>query len=246
MIPQQTVLAFARSICEEARRYGFKQLDTVRLINAIMDLASDMEGSGSTPRRESAAAEPGLLQVDSFPLRSERLQICLAEPDSDLPILEQWIGDKYGKHFLLSCATAQKIDLESLLGYERNQVGMVLSSDGKPIGAVAYLDIDPVQRRAELRKLIGDSSFRGKGYAEEATRLWIEYGDRRLKLDKIYVSTLQTHLQNIRLNEAVGFRVEGVLHREVCIAGERFDVLRMGLCVDERRKSEGRLRDDGP
>jgi RimJ/RimL family protein N-acetyltransferase len=50
-----------------------------------------------------------------------------------------------------------------------------------------------------------------------------------LRLEKVYVSTLQTQLSNIRLNESVGFRVEGLLRGEVRIDGERHDVLRMGL-----------------
>ncbi len=96
---------------------------------------------------------------------------------------------------------------------------------------MAFFDVDPVQRRAELRKLIGDPDARGKGYAEEATSLWIRYGVRELGLQKIYVSTLQTHLRNIQLNESVGFRVEGVLRSEVLLDGERYDVLRMGYCA---------------
>jgi diamine N-acetyltransferase len=77
------------------------------------------------------------------------------------------------------------------------------------------------------------TTARGKGYAEEATRLWVEYGLRRLSLEKIYVSTLQNHIPNIRLNESVGFRVEGVLRQEVLLNGVRHDVLRMGLCASD-------------
>ena len=141
--------------------------------------------------------------------------------------------DQYGRYFLLSCATAQPIDLNALLENPRNEVGIVLAADGEPIGSVAFLDIDNVQKRAELRKLIGVAEARGIGYAEEATRLWIQYGGQVLGLEKIYVSTLQTHLRNIQLNESVGFKVEGLLQREVLISGERHDVLRMGLSIDE-------------
>ena len=240
MIPQETIQAFARTICEEARRYGFTQIDTVRLINAMLDIAPGVEDERGDETHDTDDGI-GPMQTDAFPLSSKRVQIRLAKTDGDLAELERWIGDEYGKHFLLSCATAQSTDLPLLLGNERNRLGIVMDGEGRSIGAVAYLDIDPVQRRAELRKLIGAREFRGKGYAEEATRLWIEYGARHLQLEKIYVSTLQTHLRNIRLNESVGFRVEGVLHREVRIGGDRHDVLRMGLCLDERagRAGEG-------
>jgi len=196
-----------------------------------MDLAVDSDG----PTRAVEATvfkDFGPYRTASFPLESQRLTIRLAKVAEDLPMLNRWLQDEYGRHFLLSCASAQRTDIESLLSNERNVVGMV-HVGGKCIGAVAYLDVDRAQRRAELRKLIGDPESRGKGYAEEATRLWIFYGARQLELDKIYVSTLQTHLRNIRLNESIGFRVEGVLHKEVRIGEERYDVLRMGLCLDE-------------
>jgi RimJ/RimL family protein N-acetyltransferase len=59
--------------------------------------------------------------------------------------------------------------------------------------------------------------------------MWIQYGIHGLGLEKIYVSTLQTQIANIKLNEKIGFQVEGLLTNEVLIDGERCDVLRMGL-----------------
>ena len=231
-IPDPTIHTFAKTICAEASKYGFGQVDILRLINEMMDLFSD------DVRFQTDASdqdESGLLsmEVSEFPLRSSRLMIRRADPVADRELLRGWMSDQYGRHFLLSSATAQPIDLDTFLTYERNDVGIVLDISGGPIGSVAFLDTDPIQKRAELRKLIGEPAARGKGFAEEATRLWIQYGGKILGLEKVYVSTLQTHLRNIQLNESIGFRVEGLLHREVLIAGERHDVLRMGLYFDE-------------
>lgn len=229
-IPGETIRVFARSIYSEARNYGFSQLDLVRLINELMDVSASGESSSGTMEQSSQFS--GRFEVDSGVLRSDRLQIRFADPENDIELLEQWINDAYGRHFLLSCAAAEMTSVEQLLGHSNNRLGIVLH-DNAPIGAVAYLDIDTHQRRAELRKLIGSREARGKGFAEEATRLWISYGHRHLGLQKIYVSTLQTHLRNIQLNESIGFRVEGVLHNEVLIDGQRYDVLRMGLCLED-------------
>ena len=230
-IPAETLRAFARTIHAEARKYGFGTIDMVRLLNELMDISADDDPPSKAVLRDGGSRGE-ILEVSSFPLKSQRLSIRLAEPDRDFEMLRNWMNDSYGKHFLMSCATAQRMDLEVLFANPQNQVGMILKEDA-PIGAVAYLDIDGDQRRAELRKLIGVPDARGKGYAEEATRLWIRYGASELGLEKIYVSTLQTHLRNIRLNEAIGFRVEGVLHDEIRIGDERFDVLRMGLCLQK-------------
>lgn len=71
--------------------------------------------------------------------------------------------------------------------------------------------------------------MRGMGLAKEATKIWIRYGVTVLKLKKIYLSTLDTDIRNIRLNEALGFKVEGILRNEIYLDGVYHDVLRMGL-----------------
>jgi RimJ/RimL family protein N-acetyltransferase len=231
-VPDQTIKTFARTIHQEALKYGFSQIDLVRLINALMDVSVDETAATQATRDESWPHGDGeQYQVAQFPLTSERLRIRPLRLEQDKALLDTWVADVYGKHFLLSCAAAQQHTVEALLASDRNLIGIVELLDGTPIGATAFLDIDKIQGRAELRKLIGVRDQRGKGYAEEATSLWIQYGFKVLGLAKIYVSTLQTHLRNIKLNESVGFRVEGVLRSEVLLDGERHDVLRMGLCA---------------
>ena len=76
---------------------------------------------------------------------------------------------------------------------------------------MAFLDIDLCGSvEPSCVKLVGERSARGKGYAEEATALWIKYGVADAGVSRSsFVSTLQTHLRNIKLNEAVGFRRRG-------------------------------------
>ena len=236
-VPPETIQAFARSICSEAVKYGFEQVDILRLINAMMDISSESVGQ-DLRQQSSPDSKISQMQVSAFPLKSNRLQIRRADACRDLDLLRGWMADRYGRHFLLSCATAQSMELDAMIENPNNAVGIILDTSSKPIGSVAFLDIDGRQNRAELRKLIGVPEARGQGYAEEATRLWIEYGGQVLGLEKIYVSSLQTHLNNIQLNESIGFKVEGLLQREVLIAGERHDVLRMGLCFDDLKSNE--------
>lgn len=232
-VPEQTVRVFARTIVQEAKNYGFSQADTIRLVNAILDSAmAEPDFADGTATQLPGIAPDERMCVEQFPLTSSRLRIHRATSE-DEAVLAGWMGDDYGQHFLLSCASAQQQQVPALLANPDNELGIVSLADGTPIGAVAYLDINRDQRRAELRKLIGAEDQRGKGYAEEATLLWLAYGTQKLALEKIYVSTLQTHIRNVRLNESVGFRVEGVLRGEVLLDDERHDVLRMGLCTQQ-------------
>ena len=144
-------------------------------------------------------------------------------------MLDRWLADGWGRYFLLSSTTAQRLDAHEVVQSENSVVGMITLPDSTPIGSVAFLDHDPAQKKAELRKLIGDVGQRRKGFGKEASALWIKYGLEVLNLKKIYLSTLNTNIRNIKLNEELGFIVEGILHNEVFIDGTYHDVLRMGL-----------------
>ena len=234
-IPHATIDALARSIYKEASTYGFQQVDIIRLINELMDLCTDGDGVEGTPVGEDRVATDFITgQVTRLPLSGEHISIRTYDEGKDRNLLERWLPDRYGRYFVLSCATAQSITIDALSSSPNNHLGIITLLDGRPIGAMAYLDHSRQQKRAELRKLIGDLDARGQGLAEEATRLWIRYGVQVLGLEKIYVSTLQTQLANIKLNERVGFRVEGLLHNEILIDGVRHDVLRMGMFFGQK------------
>ncbi|MDJ0793312.1 MAG: GNAT family protein [Woeseiaceae bacterium] len=233
-IPQETIRAFSRSIFKEASKYGFGKVDVIKMINELLDLCSagvkkDVAGDLATGDESDLAA----VDCRSLPLVGARLSIREYVEAQDREYLESWLSDRYGRYFVLSCATARRITLESLCQSASTHLGMITSPEGQPIGAMAFLDHSKDQERAELRKLIGDKASRGQGLAEEATRLWIRYGFQGLGLKKIYVSTLQTQIANIKLNEDIGFEVEGLLRNELLIDGQRHDVLRMGISSEE-------------
>ncbi len=236
VVPTKTIETFSRSIYAEASKYGFSQIDVIKLINSLMDLCS---GDGEfTPSRSKQSSQVEQLpkQYQNLPLSGEKLMIRAFQNNTDIELLESWLPERYGRYFVLSCSTAQPITVETLVDSPNNHLGIVCLLDGRAIGAMAFLDHSKKQRRAELRKLIGDPSCRGQGLAEEATRLWIQFGIHGLGLEKIYLSTLQTQIANIKLNEDVGFEVEGLLRNEVRIDGIRHDVLRMGLSVVNARQ----------
>ena len=232
-IPSQTIHALARSIFKEASSYGFRQVDIIRLVNVLMDLCTSDNKTSYSERLSNTEHDRDRDELSwQLPLVGDRVKIRAFSAESDMKLLEKWLPDKYGRYFLLSCATAQNITVAGLTESPNNHLGIITLRNDQPIGVLAYLDHSKSQKRAELRKLIGEVNSRGRGLAEEATRLWVSYGLRSMGLEKIFVSTLQTHISNIKLNEDIGFRVEGLLRNEVLIDGVRHDVLRMAICKE--------------
>lgn len=219
-IPEETLKALARTFFARGKAYGFRFDDYVRFVNVLLDVAmSDVAHGSSAPGLGTSAT------VCDLPLRGAHVTV-RAPRDADRDRLHGWVSDAMGRWFLLSRATGQHQTLDRLLDDPTNRFGIV-EHDGTAIGIVAFL-----QRqgdKAELRKLIGAPGMRGRGLALDATRLWIRYGRQALGLRKIYLYTLSSNERNVRLNQQLGFRVEGLLKTEVQVDGTDHDVLRMAL-----------------
>jgi RimJ/RimL family protein N-acetyltransferase len=228
-LPAITIEATARAFYKQAVGYGFALADFVRFVDLVLGIAMAPRGGGE----ESAdTPRPARVRYSTLPLQGPRVTIRRFGEPGDRQVLDGWLADGDGRHFLLSTASGRAHDVDAVLRSAQNLVGMVLF-EARPVGCVAYLDYDADQRRAELRKLIGDTRLRRRGLGREASELWVGYGLGALGLRKIYLNTLATHIRNIKLNEAIGFRVEGILRNEVLVDGELRDVLRMGLWQDE-------------
>ena len=230
-IPETTIETLARNFFKEATTYGFKQDDYLRYINTLLDFSMSHTGkvNGNGEVKDTSQKESTNLESASLPLKGERVLIRAFDGSKDAALLADWLADEFGRYFLLSRTSSRELNIEQLTQSDHNIIGVITSPDEIPIGVMAYLDFDAGLRKAELRKLIGEPNMRAQGLGKEATRLWIQYGIRGLELQKIYLNTLNTNIRNIKLNEELGFKVEGILRNEAFIDGQYHDVLRMGL-----------------
>ena len=234
LVPDRTLEALARSIHKEGLSYGLSPLDFIRFVNLLLDrVIKDEEASALPPGERATGDESAGIPrspLGGLPCGEGRIQLRQFDIQSDIAMFERWLSDPHGRQFLRPRSTGVVETNREYLARNSEHIAVVLRENGSPIGAVAYFHHDPIHERAELRKVIGEPAARRQGYAREATRLWIRYGFEVLGLRKIYLDTMDTNLRNIRLNESVGFVVEGILRNEYLVDGQERDVLRMGLC----------------
>lgn len=235
LVNEVSIEVISKSIIKEANEIGFKRGDYIKLANLILDsaLESNTEGNNNSNGNQHLY-DPR--HKTKFPLKGEHISIRKFDKKNDADKLREWLDDEIGRYFILTRATSRIYDVERLIEDDRQVLGIITLKDTTPIGLLAFLDYDREQKKAELRKLIGDPAHRGKGLGKQATKLWIQYGLANLGLHKIYLNTLQTNVRNIRLNEELGFKVEGILRNECFIDGKYHDLLRMGLVVDNIQK----------
>jgi RimJ/RimL family protein N-acetyltransferase len=237
-ITDETIKAIASSFLKQAKQYGFSLNDYLKFTNVLLDEA--LKASSSIKKNEEKNVVYNNAAELKLPLKTDRL-IIREMLKEDIPVVKQWLEDQEGRSFLLSRISGRTDSIEELFEDEFNVFGMITLIDKTPIGLIAYLNVDETQKKAELRKMIGAPNQRGKGFGHEASKIWIEYGLYSLGLEKIYVTTLNTNIKNIRINEMLGFRVEGLMQNEIKIDGEYHDLLKMNLLKEwfkEKRREQ--------
>ena len=228
MMNNITIETVTKTIVSETAKWGFKPADYIILINALMDLSL---GKSIEKLPVSGVDIKSKKQIINLPMKGEQINIRLFDREGDYTMVQRWLNDVAGRWFLLSRSYTRDITLSQLIEDDRNILGIITLPDSKPIGLMGFLDLDNVRGKAEMRKLIGEKEYREKGFAKEATQLWINYGINKLNLKKIYVNTIENNIRNITINKELGFQIEGILRKECLVDNKYYDLLRMALLV---------------
>ena len=149
---------------------------------------------------------------------------------SDRPLLEAWLEDPEIRKTFGSSLLAYLVGhMDSLAADEQRRDFLVCGPAGRRIGAACLFNMDAATSQSEIAKLLGDPSARGRGYAKEAVRALLGYAFKVLKLRRVYLRTAGFNLHNIRLNEKLGFKFEGILRESRVLNGKPVDVVLMSM-----------------
>ena len=85
--------------------------------------------------------------------------------------------------------------------------------DGNHIGNVMYYNADFHRREAEVGITIGLREYWSRGYGTDLMRTFVHYLFQQLKLDRIYLKTLDWNVRAQRCFEKAGFTRYGVSRR---------------------------------
>ena len=144
----------------------------------------------------------------------------------DIPKKVEWINNPANSRFL-----HYDIPLEiekTQIWFDNNngrkdRYDAVIEADDIPCGTIGLLSIDLKNSKAEYYIAMGDTSFKGKGIATQASKLILDYGFKKLKLNRIY---LYTEIENVpaqKLFEKLGFVKEGCIRSDIISHGKFVD-----------------------
>jgi RimJ/RimL family protein N-acetyltransferase len=180
----------------------------------------------------------------------DRIRLRAAEK-SDLPMFVEWLNDPEVRQYLLmnlplSLAAEEKW-YESMTARPLAEQVLVIEAAPPagnpearyfPIGNTSFMDVDWVNRSAEVGIFIGEKMFWNRGYGREAMRLMQRHGFGTLNLNRIMLRVFQHNLRGIKAYEYAGFRHEGKMRQALYQDGRYYDVLIMSILHEEWAASQ--------
>lgn len=223
IVDEIKLTALAESIYKETNELGFESADYIKLMNELLEMT--MQKNETVTKKNETQRK--IHKISELPIKSNNLTISLYNPETDKEIVSKWFNDKSNKLFFLSRSTKNELFPDTLKNDEKNIFATISVTNGPKIGLLGILNIDKDNRKGEMRKMIGELEYRGRGFARESTEIWLKYCTDFLDLNKIYISTIDTNVKNIALNRQLGFKIEGYLRNEIIINNKEHDILRM-------------------
>lgn len=170
-------------------------------------------------------------------LKGENIYLRLME-EKDVPYRVKWINDPEIRHTLNFDYPISEIGtkkwLHSVAGNptRRDFIACDVETD-KPIGYGGLLGIDIKNGKAESYMGIGEKNLHGKGVGFEIRKILLDYAFNELDLNKVYAYVWKENTPMIKLNEKVGFQIEGLLRQDILSHGEKRDRYIMGILKNE-------------
>lgn len=154
----------------------------------------------------------------------------------DIPDKVRWINDPRNNAFL-----HYELPLEvekTQIWFEKNRdrtdrYDAVIEADGKPVGLIGLLSIDRKNQKAEYYVTIGESAYLGRGVANRASKLILDYAFETLGLNRVYLYTETENIAAVKSYEKIGFRREGVLKKDLFSRGRYVDRYVYGITKED-------------
>jgi RimJ/RimL family protein N-acetyltransferase len=224
----QVLRLVTRSFVSELLRYGLPRADLVKISSELLDHAMDRGHSAGALTGEREFSIRNVLadrETSRFAYREVAIRQLVPE---DIPLVAGWLSAESNRRaFYSPFPPSDRALSDMLLGPSSAFFG--ITSGDTLVGLIGGAREQEQHARVELRKLIGERQFRGRGIAKVATFLWLHYIFDVLGLNKVFLYSLDTNIKNVNLNSRFGFEVEGILKEELVLDGMPSDVLRMGL-----------------
>ncbi len=171
-----------------------------------------------------------------------KLGALLPFDEAALPLVREWINDEEVRR---GTGTESPVTdwehrrwYESVMADPAQRVFLIAQgkrNEAHAVGALGLRGINWRSRHAEYWIYLGDRLARGKGLADEASRLLLQFAFATLGLHRVFLQVNVTNLPAISLYRRLGFVEEGLLRAAVFADGRFVDRLLLSMLSHEFR-----------
>lgn len=165
------------------------------------------------------------------------------DPEKDAQIFQRWNQDSEYQQLLDSGPArllSDKQIKELIEKHYDEQYSFTIRTleDDRIIGEVGLAGINWVSGDSWVGIGIGERDCWGKGCGTEAMRLLLQFAFAHLNLKRVSLTVFEYNTRAIRSYEKAGFREEGRLRQWMQRAGERYDLIYMGILREEWEETQ--------
>ena len=157
----------------------------------------------------------------------------------DAPLFAQWLNDADvavplgDEAYHTLSPEAFQADIADSLHRQDPMFTIVDLESDCAIGRCLLFSVNPIDRSAMLGIFIGDKTFWGRGYGQEAMQLLLEYAFDLLNLNSVMLGVFEFNRRAIHAYEKLGFRVIGRRRQARIIGGKAYDGILMDILAPE-------------
>ncbi len=168
-----------------------------------------------------------MAMIQNSMILGKRLYLRPLEPDQDAALLAEWASHEEMRQYfnVYPMSTAMYKERIAHLYKDVTHVLLGVAQKEEPglCGIVGLKTISQLHRSAEFYIKI-DRAFQGRGYGTEATILMLRYGFIDLNLNRIQTQDVEENVPGWKVDEKVGFQLEGIAREAFFRSGEAIDV----------------------
>ena len=152
---------------------------------------------------------------------------------SDAPVLVRWMNDPEVRRFISRITPvsegAEKAWMESLDRRTEDIVLMVETKEGVPIGVMGIHKIHWQNRTATTGAALGEKTYWGKGFGQDAKMALLRYAFHTLNLRKICSVCYAFNHRSAAYNLKCGYRIEGRRRKQAYRNGKYHDEILLAI-----------------
>ena len=223
------------SFYKELVKYGINSSDIISVSMNLLDFATDKKDDDNSNKElygfKISDVKDNWKSKKELSLNGIKI---VEFQENHIRRVSEWLKNKDLDGTFIGYLPKSETELnEYFLRTKRNKYFSIYYNQKDFVGIIGCERFNAEFKKLEMKKLVGDKNFRGKGIGKSATFLFLYYTFHILEFNKVYIHSMDTNIKNINLNSRFGFGLEGLLYKEVSVDGVFHDVIRMGLLRDK-------------